>query len=210
MGLDQTDIKRMISCAADRMAEKTGYLGDIDSHFGDGDHGLTIGRIAALMKERAAAWDEGDIAGFLDDLGTGIMEIRGGSAGPLYGTMVAGLGADLGENETDLDTEAVRRMFSGCLSEMKDLTTARVGDKTMMDALIPAVDAARTAQGGAGQIFEAAAEAAEAGAESTKDFVPKFGRARNYGDRTIGTPDAGAVSTALFFRGLSDGARSAK
>ena len=68
-----------------------------------------------------------------------IMEVRGGSAGPLYGTLIGGLGVDLNDGENTLEAEGVKRMFTGCLSEMEDITTAKVGDKTMMDAPIPAV-----------------------------------------------------------------------
>lgn len=137
------------------------------------------------------------------------MAVRGGSAGPLYGTLIGGLGAQLGDDENELSADAVRRMFAGCLAEMQDITTAQVGDKTMMDALIPAVKAAQACAApddGPVDVLMAAAEAAEEGARASEGFASKFGRARSYGDRTIGTPDAGAVSTSLFLRGLANGA----
>ena len=137
------------------------------------------------------------------------MAVRGGSAGPLYGTMIGGLGARLEDDENELSADAARRMFAGCLAEMQDITNAQVGDKTMMDALIPAVEAAQAcdaADDDAAAVFAAAAEGAEAGARASEGFASKFGRARSYGDATIGTPDAGAVSTSLFLRGLATGA----
>ena len=137
------------------------------------------------------------------------LAVRGGSAGPLYGTLIGGLGAQLGDDENELSADAVRRMFAGCLAEMQDITTAQVGDKTMMDALIPAVKAAQACAApddGPVDVLMAAAEAAEEGARASEGFASKFGRARSYGDRTIGTPDAGAVSTSLFLRGLANGA----
>lgn len=206
MVLDKKNIGNMLVQAADYMQAKADDLSEIDSRFGDGDHGITIGKIAALLKERVAQWDEGqDIKSFLDDLGMAIMEVRGGSAGPLYGTMIGGLGVNLEDGENALDAEGVKRMFAGSLSEMEDITTAKVGDKTMMDALIPAVEAAQKAEGTAADVLEAAAKAAEAGAKASENFVSKFGRARSYKEQTIGTPDAGAVSTSIFIRGLADG-----
>ena len=74
------------------------------------------------------------------------MAVRGGSAGPLYGTLISGLGAQLGDDENELSADAARRMFAGCLAEMQDITNAQVGDKTMMDALIPAVEAAQACE----------------------------------------------------------------
>ena len=73
----------------------------------------------------------------------------------------------------------------------------------MMDALIPASDAIAACEGDEAALFEAAARAAEAGAENSRNFASKFGRAKSYGDKTIGTPDAGAVSMARFFKGLA-------
>ena len=191
--IDRGTCKAMLRESARLMLEQADRLSDIDSKFGDGDHGITITKIAKLMDERAEAWDEESIKDFLDDLGMAAMAVRGGSAGPLYGTMIGGLGARLEDDENELSADAARRMFAGCLAEMQDITNAQVGDKTMMDALIPAV-------------FAAAAEGAEAGARASEGFASKFGRARSYGDATIGTPDAGAVSTSLFLRGLATGA----
>lgn len=182
--IDRGTCKAMLRESARLMLEQADRLSDIDSKFGDGDHGITITKIAKLMDERAEAWDEESIKDFLDDLGMAAMAVRGGSAGPLYGTMIGGLGARLGDDENELSADAARRMFAGCLAEMQDITNAQVGDKTMMDALIPAVEAAQASEG----------------------FASKFGRARSYGDATIGTPDAGAVSTSLFLRGLATGA----
>lgn len=134
------------------------------------------------------------------------MEVRGGSAGPLYGALISGLGVLLEEDENELDEGGLRRMFAGILQELGDITTAKVGDKTMMDALIPAVEAAQSAEGDIRAILTAAADAAQAGAKASEDFVAKFGRARSYKEQTIGTPDAGAVSASLFIRGLAEGA----
>ena len=203
--IDRGTCKAMLRESARLMLEQADRLSDIDSKFGDGDHGITITKIAKLMDERAEAWDEESIKDFLDDLGMAAMAVRGGSAGPLYGTLISGLGAQLGDDENELSADAARRMFAGCLAEMQDITNAQVGDKTMMDALIPAVEAAQACEAegdDAAAVFAAAAEAAEAGARASEGFASKFGRARSYGDATIGTP----VSTSLFLRGLATGA----
>ena len=207
--IDREAFMRMLEESARLMLEEADRLSDIDSRFGDGDHGVTVAKIAKAMQE-AVADDDGSrtLKDFLDDLGMTVMAVRGGSAGPLYGTMIGGLGVGLGEEETELSTDAARRMFESCLAEMRDITSAQVGDKTMMDALIPAVEAARScaaADDDAAAVFAAAAEAGEAGAAASEGFASKFGRARSYGDATIGTPDAGAVSTSLFLRGLARG-----
>lgn len=207
--IDRDTFKCMLRESARLMLEQADALSDIDSRFGDGDHGITITKIAKLVNERVDAWDDESIKEFLDDLGMGAMAVRGGSAGPLYGTMIGGLGVELGDDENELSADAARRMFAGCLAEMRDITTAQVGDKTMMDALVPAVEAAQAcdvSEGDATAVFVAAAEAGEAGAQASEGFASKFGRARSYGDATIGTPDAGAVSTSLFLRGLAAGA----
>ena len=90
------------------------------------------------------------------------------------------------------------------LEELEDMSGAKVGDKTMMDALIPASEAVAAYTGdSADELFDAAAQAAAQGAEATKQYVSKFGRAKSYGTKTIGTPDAGAVSMSWFFQGLA-------
>ncbi|MEA4934670.1 MAG: DAK2 domain-containing protein [Lawsonibacter sp.] len=210
MTLDRTAVGAMLTSAAQILAENGDYLSQIDSRFGDGDHGITIGKIAKLIQARVPEWGSRSIKDFFNELGMAIMEVNGGSAGPLYGTMIGGFGAQLGDDENELDSDGVRRMFSASLAEMEDITTAKVGDKTMMDALIPAVQAAASTQGDGADILEAAAVAAEAGAKASEGFVSKFGRARSYKEQTIGTPDAGAVSTALFFRGLANGVAGLK
>lgn len=205
MILDREALGAMLLQAAKLLEENTQYLSDIDSRFGDGDHGITMGKIAKLIQERVPQWGEDSIKDFLDSLGMAIMEVKGGSAGPLYGTMIGGLGVNLDDDASQVDEAGLKAMFAGCLSEMEDITTAKVGDKTMMDALIPAVQTAQQTQGDCKAILEAAAQAAQEGAKASEQFVSKFGRARSYKEQTIGTPDAGAVSTALFFRGLAQG-----
>ena len=93
---------------------------------------------------------------------------------------------------------------SKALEELNDMSGAQVGDKTMMDALIPASQAIVAYEGDdADGLFAAAAQAAAQGAEATKELVSKFGRAKSYGTKTIGTPDAGAMSMSYFFQGLA-------
>ena len=207
--IDKRTLSAMLLESAGLLATESDLLSEIDSKFGDGDHGITMAKISKLIEREVAAWDDEPIGEFLDALGCKAMEVRGGSAGPLYGTLIGGLGFELDDDEDELGPDAVKRMFAGCLAEMQDITNAQVGDKTMMDALIPAVEAAQACEAegdDAAAVFAAAAEAAEAGARASEGFASKFGRARSYGDATIGTPDAGAVSTSLFLRGLATGA----
>lgn len=207
MLIEKPDITRMFKKIAQLWNENKDYLSQIDSRFGDGDHGITIGKIAGLMEKSIESWDDDDMETFIEALGDNTMEIGGGSAGPLYGTMIGGLSGPL-EGSKPIDPKILKEMFTECLSAMEDITTAGVGDKTMMDALIPAVEAANQADDDIDAILEAAREAAVKGARDSEQYVSKYGRARSYKEQTIGTPDAGAVSTSLFFIGLCDGFKS--
>lgn len=204
MLLSKPEIEKMFRRVAEVWHENKDYLSEIDSRFGDGDHGVTIGKIASLIEKKLDSWEDENIEGFLEDLGDSAMEIGGGSAGPLYGTLIGGLSGPLSGTDS-IGAATLKEMFAECLSAMEDITTAKVGDKTMMDALIPAVEAAQKADDDCMAILEAAKEAALGGAKESEQYVSKFGRARSYKEQTIGTPDAGAVSTSLFFAGLCDG-----
>ena len=189
------------ACAAVAAAEQE--LSDIDARFGDADHGLTMSKIAAAISG-AVSEAEGGIQSMLDDAAMAVMELNGGSAVPLWNTWLDGLQEGAAEGD-EIGVEGLKAMFAHALEALEDISGAKVGDKTMMDALIPATEAVEAYQGGdeAG-LFAAAAAAAAEGAENSKNFVSKFGRAKSYGEQTIGTPDAGAVSMACFFRGLAE------
>ena len=190
------------ACAAVTAAEQE--LTEIDSRFGDADHGLTMSKIAKAVSA-AAGESEGGIQAMLDDAAMAVMVLNGGSAVPLWNTWLDGLQEEAPEGN-EIDTAGIQAIFAKALKALSDMSGAKVGDKTMMDALIPASEAVAAYTGdSADELFDAAAQAAAQGAEATKQYVSKFGRAKSYGEQTIGTPDAGAVSTALFFRGLAQG-----
>ena len=188
------------ACAAVTAAEQE--LTEIDSRFGDADHGLTMSKIAKAVSA-AAGESEGGIQAMLDDAAMAVMVLNGGSAVPLWNTWLDGLQGEAPEGN-EIDTAGIQAIFAKALKALSDMSGAKVGDKTMMDALIPASQAIAAYSGSdeAG-LFDAAAQAALQGAEASKQFVSKFGRAKSYGEQTIGTPDAGAASMAYFFQGLA-------
>lgn len=188
------------ACAAVIAAEEE--LTEIDSHFGDADHGLTMVKIAGAI-DGAVVEADGGIKEMLDDAAMAVMVLNGGSAVPLWNTWLDGLAEASPEGE-ELDAEGLKHMLGHALEELSALSKAKVGDKTMMDALIPATEAALACPGSEEEILRAAAQAAAEGAEASRNFVSKFGRARSYGEATIGTPDAGAVSMSRFFAGLAE------
>ena len=188
------------ACARVLAAEQE--LTEIDSKFGDADHGLTMAKIARAIAD-AVDQAEGGIQSMLDDAAAAVMSLNGGSAVPLWNTWLDGMqeAAPAGD---EIDTAGLQAVFAQALEELNDMSGAQVGDKTMMDAIIPASEAIAAYPGGdEGGLLNAAAQAALQGAEATKGFVSKFGRAKSYGTQTIGTPDAGAVSAAYFFQGLA-------
>ncbi|MEG3030044.1 MAG: dihydroxyacetone kinase subunit L [Oscillospiraceae bacterium] len=200
--LTRKEIEQMFLSVGENFQASGEMLSEIDSRFGDGDHGITINKIGMLIENSVKGWQQESISEFIEKLGDGIMGINGGSAGPLYGTMIGGLALPIGD-KTEIDKDLLKAMLASSLAEMQDITTAKVGDKTMMDALIPAVEAAQKCEGSVGDILKQAEKAAHQGAENSKNFASKFGRAKSYKDQTIGTPDAGAISTTLFFNGLA-------
>ncbi|NLF59054.1 MAG: dihydroxyacetone kinase subunit L, partial [Candidatus Hydrogenedens sp.] len=143
----------------------------------------------------------------LNDVGWGILGVDGGATGPLLGMLFMSMAEAAGEAE-GLDTPALAGLFEAGLAGVRAQTKAQPGDKTMLDALIPAVGALRAAADGGAEVVEAlhlAAEAARAGAEATAALQARFGRARNIKEQSIGTQDPGATSVSLIFKGFSKG-----
>ena len=188
------------ACASVAAAEPE--LTEIDSRFGDADHGLTMAKIAGAISA-AAERPENGIQAMLDGAATAVMTLNGGSAVPLWNTWLDGMQEAAPEGD-EIDVAGLQAVFAQALEELSDMSGAKVGDKTLMDALIPASRAV-AAYGGddENELFAAAAKAAMEGAEATRGFVSKFGRAKSYGEKTLGTPDAGAMSMAYFFQGLA-------
>ena len=177
-------------------------LTEIDAKFGDADHGFTMAKVCnAIMT--AIEDSDGGIQTMLDDAAMAVMAINGGSAVPLWNTWLDGMQEGAPEEE-EIDVAGIKAIFAKAFEELDEMSGAKVGDKTMMDALIPASEAIAAYEGESeAELFTLAAAAAVAGAENSKNFPSKYGRAKSYGTKTIGTPDAGAMSMSCFFQGLA-------
>ncbi len=203
MILNKTYWSSMFTCTARLMKENKKLLSEIDSKFGDGDHGVTIAKIADIFEVAVEEWksNEWTLHDFFATIGDRVINVSGGSAGPLYGTFLAGLGECLSD-ETEADAPLLKRILHSGLVELQFLTNAKVGDKTMMDTLIPAINAATQGPDDVVEMLKLAKDAALAGAKASEGFVSKFGRAKSYKEATIGTPDAGALSCTYIFLGF--------
>lgn len=198
-------MKNMLLGGAASVTAARDELTDIDSRFGDADHGITMEKIMKVLQK--AVEDSGEdcsIRALMNAISMAVMTINGGSAVPLWATLFDGL-AEAAPDRPDMSEEELRAMFRSGYGTLFEISKAKKGDKTMMDALEPAVDALVAAPGSLADMMKAAAVAAEAGAGDTVNFAARFGRAKNYGERSIGTPDAGAMSMKYFFQGLSEG-----
>ena len=193
--LSTEDFRRMIASAYEAVKAKADYFSELDAVTGDGDHGTAI--VTALSAVNDAAKGD-DFKTMLSDMGFGVMLNTSGSTSTLMGGFLLGMSDAVSGSE--LDTAAVKAMFRSGLEGVAKNTQAKVGDKTMMDALIPAVEAiANSSSDDIKVIMAEGAKAAKAGAEATIQMKANFGRARNYGERSVGTADAGASSWAEIF-----------
>lgn len=203
MVLLKKDFINMLIGASDALDEKIDEFSDIDSKFGDGDHGVTVGRISKVIRAKAESSSEHEtLSEMFETLGKDIMNVNGGSAGPLYGSIFEGFGEGLlGVREAD--EAAIKSMFVGALENIRLISNAKVGEKTMMDTLIPACEKAESSTSPLPQLLADIADAAFLGAEYSKQCQAKFGRARFHKEATIGTMDAGAYSLYCLIRGFS-------
>jgi dihydroxyacetone kinase-like protein len=176
-------------------------LSALDGATGDGDHGIAI--CEAMAAALDAANPDAEFKVMLTDMGFGIMMKTSGSISTLLGALFLGM-ADAATGE-ELDAAQVTTMFKSGLANVRQQTKADIGDKTMMDALIPAVEALEHHQAeGLADMMAKAAVAADEGRANTANMVAKFGRARNLGDRVIGHTDAGATSMTYLFQAFAD------
>lgn len=182
-------------------------LSKLDSFGGDGDHGATMQRAMGELAKAAGAASGGDFKQLLNDLGWAVMGIDGGATGPLLGTLFMSM-AEAAEGRETLDAEALAVLFEAGLAGVRKRTKAQLGDKTMVDALVPGVEALRAAADdgcGVTEALEGAAEAAKEGAEATSRMQARFGRAKNLGEKSVGEQDPGATSMSLIFKGFWKG-----
>ena len=186
------------------------YLSEIDGLIGDGDHGINMSKGFTQCGEalRAPPTLPG-LAEGLDTLAMTLLEGIGGSMGPLYGSFFMGLAETLSGKET-LDAQLFGEALANVVAGVETVGSAKVGDKTLMDTLVPAREAFQAAVADGADFSSALAamiDAAERGWHSTKDLQARIGRAARLGERSIGVLDAGATSCFLILKTLGTSAQ---
>ncbi|WP_344424577.1 dihydroxyacetone kinase subunit DhaL [Amycolatopsis minnesotensis] len=195
-----------LRAAASVVAEHRTELIELDRAIGDADHGENLNRGFTAIVTAIETVPETPGA-VLKTAATTLISKVGGAAGPLYGTAFLRAAAKLGDR-SEVDAEAVVELLAAALEGVQARGKAEAGDATMVDALLPAVEAARGAVAdGVAAVLTAAADAADRGTESTVDMVPRKGRASYLGERAVGHVDPGARSTALVLRALAEAAK---
>ena len=194
----------MLKKATEKITEEHDNLSKLDAATGDGDHGVTILR---TMKAVDAAVDESadlPLAELAKSIAMKVMMCDGGSTSPLLGSYFLGFANAAPSDE--LSAKETGLFFEAALANFYGISKAELGDKTMMDSLRPATEALSAELNNSGDIaqaFNTAAKAASEGAEKTKEYVAKFGRARTMGEKAIGHQDAGATSFMHIFNAFA-------
>lgn len=204
------EARLMLMAVADRIIAAEPVLTKADREIGDGDHGIgmTRGFTAARELLRTSAYD--DVGRLFAGVGDALINIMGGASGVVFGLLFRA-GAQGRQAADDLTVASAADHFERSMNEISRRGGAAVGDKTMLDALHPAVQSLRdSVQAGHSlpRALRLAALAAQDGADRGKDLIARFGKAASLGERSIGFPDAGALSTTLIFTAMADWAES--
>ncbi|MGE5614997.1 MAG: dihydroxyacetone kinase subunit DhaL [Bacillota bacterium] len=193
----------MVISACDAIIENKPYLTEVDSKIGDGDHG--IGMAGGMERAKTALTNKRpfpDINSIFRTTGMEMLNSMGGASGVIFGTLFLGGVKNL-EPVTELDGNLIARMMRNSLESIKERGKAQPGDKTMVDALEPAVIAMENGnKEDLVQLLSDARNAAWQGVENTKNYIAKFGKAKTLQQRAIGFQDAGATSVAIIFDGM--------
>jgi len=204
--MDVSTFRAWITEATRLVVDNTDHLTHLDAAIGDADHGINLSRglraAAATLDETAPATP----GAVLTTVGRALISKTGGASGPLYGTGFRQAGKTLGE-DPDVSAIQLGTALAAALAGIRQLGAAAEGDKTMVDALIPAVDAYRAVVDIGGDLPEAtraAADAAARGLQATVGLSARKGRASYLGPRTIGHEDPGAASTVLILQALAN------
>ncbi|MET9093463.1 dihydroxyacetone kinase subunit DhaL [Streptomyces cyaneofuscatus] len=197
--LDADFFRRWMAATATAVDREADRLTELDSAIGDADHGSNLQRgftaVAAVLEKDAPATP----GAVLTLAGRQLISTVGGASGPLYGTLLRRTGKALGE-DAEVDRDQLAQAFAAGVAAVGQLGGAQAGDKTMLDALLPAAEALASS-------FQGAADASRAGAEATVPLQARKGRASYLGERSIGHQDPGATSAALLVEALAETAR---
>ncbi|HYW23936.1 MAG TPA: dihydroxyacetone kinase subunit DhaL [Terriglobales bacterium] len=207
--LDAAGARLWLERLGDAVTEHADELTRLDAAIGDADHGTNMARGFRAVRERVlngTAAADADVAALFRQTGMALISTVGGAGGPLYGTLFVRMG-QAAAGKDGLTLPDVRDVLAAGLRGVVDRGKAERGDKTMVDALGPAVealDAAVTAGRAPGEAMREAAEAAESGAAATTPMLARKGRASYLGPRSVGHQDPGATSSALLLRTLAE------
>jgi dihydroxyacetone kinase-like protein len=202
--LQQTEL--VVRTIAETALENEKYFGELDAVVGDGDFGYSLARGFEKLLEGWDDLDRSDVGTFLKKAGMVVTSRIGGTSGPIWGTAFLRAGMTAG-NADQLSGEQVVAMLRAAIEGIKARGQSDVGDKTLLDALVPMTDRIEQelAAGADGkQVLAAAAETARQAAEATKDLVAKRGRASYTGERSRGSVDAGAMGVAVIVESIHE------
>lgn len=193
---DNRQVILILSKIKETIEEQKEYLTELDQPIGDSDHGINLARGFAEVEKKLPSMEGKDIGTILKNVGMTLVSTVGGASGPLYGTAFMKMGMAIGmKNEIGL--EEFLTGLDAAVEGVKQRGKATVEEATMLDAMVPALQAMREAVSGGAEakaVAEAGVKAAWAGAEHTKDLVATKGRASYVGERGLGHQDPGATS----------------
>ncbi len=202
--LSPNECRDMLLAVADKIIESEPILTDADRALGDGDHGIGMERGMKAVKEKLEGQDFDSIDKPFTTMGMAMMSSMGGASGAVFGTLFRAGGKALAEAES-LGAAQVAAFFTAAAEGVQKRGGAKPGDKTMVDALVPAAEKAEEMKSESlATAIAAVAEAAEAGKVASEDLIATMGRAKTLGERSLGKPDAGAVSVSIIVATMSD------
>lgn len=204
--MNNEDTLRWLGRIADVLHENAQYLTQLDSPIGDADHGTNMDRGFAAVRNKFPTMTSMDIATQFKTVGSTLVSTVGGSSGPLYGTAFLRAGGAV-TGKTDLQAADVVAMLEAFAGGVVTRGKAQPGEKTMVDALTPALAAAKETLSQGASLAEVTARAATAAAEGAKATIPMLatkGRASYLGERSVGHQDPGATSSALMLKTLAE------
>jgi len=202
--LSLAQVKDAFRLIAERMIASKDMLTQADQAIGDGDHGIGMARGFEAVNNMLEVKALNNVEDVFFNTGTSLLASIGGASGAIFGSFFMGAGKALQGTQT-LDAAGYRNALAAGLAMVKKRGNASIGDKTMVDALEPAVNAAEQYSGSSLEELAAlAATASRAGMEKTKTFTARIGKAKTLGERTLGNADPGAISITLIFDSLKE------